>query len=258
MPRKLILPVLLLVIIASSSVTAYELEERWERSFPVAEDVEFVLQNVNGGIEVSSWDGNEILVEALIRIKAPSKSKARELHEKVDFEIEEKAGYLRIEADLPKIRQVSMGLRDHISIAVHYEVKVPRSIHLELESVNGGIDVEAVRGRFDIRTTNGSIDLRDMEGEGEVKTVNGGIECRIIEFPSEGRLGLRTTNGGVHLWLPDDVGASLEAKTINGRVDLDIPLVRSIRVKRRSISGVLGKGGGRIVVKTINGGISIE
>lgn len=258
MLRKLLLPALILAILLPSSAGAYKLEERWEQSFSVDEGIEFVLDNVNGKIEVSSWDNSEISVEALIKIKAPSKSKAEKLYEKIDFLIEQKTGYLGIKADLPKIRQVGLGLFDRISIAIHYEVRVPRFTNLDLTSVNGGIDIEDVRGRFDIGTTNGSIDMCGMEGEGDVKTVNGGIMCRIVEFPRRGRLEIKTTNGGIHLWLPDDVGGSLEAKTINGGIDLDIPLTKRIKVKRRMVSGVLGDGEGMIKVRTTNGGISIE
>lgn len=258
MLKKLLLSALALAILLPSSVSAHRLEQRWERSFPVEDGIQFVLDNVNGNIEVRSWGENEIKIDALIEIKAPSKSKAEEIYEKIEFLVEKKDGYMRIEADLPRIRQVTMGFGDHISIAIHYEIRVPRATDLDLSSVNGGIDVDEVRGQFDIRTTNGSIDLDDMEGEGEVKTINGGIKCRIVEFPKKGRLEIGTTNGGVHLWLPDDVGGTLEAKTVNGRINLDIPLTKSIKVKKRKISGVLGDGEGTIKVGTTNGRISIE
>jgi len=258
MQKKLFVFIIAAAILIPSSVSAYKLEETWKRTFSVEEGVRFVCENVNGSIEVSSWDDDEISVDATIVIKAPSKSKAKKLFEKIEFLVDEKKGYLGIEADLPRVRQVGFLFFDRISISIHYDVKVPRRTDLRLSSVNGGIDVEDVRGRFEVRTTNGSIVLRGMEGDGELRTVNGGIKCQILEFPEGGRLDVKTTNGGVRLRLPEGVGASLEAKTVNGGIDLDIPLSESIRVKRRSISGTLGEGGGTIVVKTTNGGISIE
>ena len=39
---------------------------------------------------------------------------------------------MRREADLPRIRQVTMGFGDHISIAIHYEIRVPRATDLDL------------------------------------------------------------------------------------------------------------------------------
>ncbi len=258
MSKKLLVLVLAAAILLPASASAFRLERMWERSFTVGEGAEFILENVNGDIEVSSWDGDEIEIRAEIRIKAPSKSKAEELYEKIEFLIDEKEGYLSVEADLPRMRQVGFLFGDHISIAIDYEIRVPGTTDLDLTSVNGDIDAEAVRGLFDIRTTNGSIDLRGMKGGGEVKTVNGGVKCRIVEFPKKGSLDIKTTNGGVRLYLPEGVGGSLEAKTVNGGIDLDIPLTKSIRVKRRSISGVLGDGEGKIQIRTTNGGISIE
>jgi DUF4097 and DUF4098 domain-containing protein YvlB len=258
MSKKLLVLILAAAILLPASASAFRFERTWERSFTVGEGAEFILRNVNGDIEVSSWDRDEIEVRAMIEIKGPSKSKAEELYEKIEFLIEEKERYLSIEADLPRVRQVGFLFGNHISITVDYEIRVPVTTDLDLTSVNGDVDAEAVRGRFDIRTTNGSIDLRGMKGTGEVKTVNGGVKCRIVEFPKGGSLDIKTTNGGVRLYLPEGVGGSLEAKTVNGGIDLDIPLSKSIRVKRRSISGVLGDGEGKILVKTTNGGISIE
>jgi hypothetical protein len=258
MLRKLLLSILIIAILIPSSVSAFRLERTWERSFTVGEGAEFILRNVNGEIAVSSWDRDEIEIHAEIRIKGPSKSKAEELYEKIEFLIDQKEKYLSVEADLPRIRQVGFLFGNHISITIDYEIRVPGTTDLGLTSVNGDIDAEAVRGRFDIRTTNGSIDLRGMMGAGALKTVNGGVKCRIVEFPKKGRLDIKTTNGNVRLYLPEGVGGSLEAKTVNGGVDLDIPLSKSIKVKRRSISGVLGDGEGKIQIRTTNGGISIE
>lgn len=258
MSKKVLALILAASILLPSAASAFRLERTWERSFTVGEGAEFILENVNGDIEVSSWDRDELEIVAEIRIKAPSKSKALELYEKIEFLIDEKEGYLSIEADLPRIRQVGFLFGDHTSITIDYVVRVPLATDLGLTSVNGDIDAAAVRGRFDIRTTNGSIDLRGMMGAGELKTVNGGVKCRIVEFPKKGRLDIKTTNGGVRLDLPDGVGGSLEAKTVNGGIDLDIPLSKSIKVKRRSISGVLGDGEGKILIRTTNGGISIE
>lgn len=258
MPKKLLVLILAAAILFPSSVSAYKLEERWERSFSAGEGVRFVLANVNGDIEVNSWDDDGIRVDATIIVKAPSKSKAEEIYGKIEFLVDERKGRLSIEADLPRTRQVGFLFGDHISISVHYDVRVPRMTDLDLSSVNGGIEVDGVKGRFDVSTTNGSIGLRGVEGDGGLRTVNGGIKCHIAAFPEGGCLEVKTTNGGVRLDLPDDVGGSLEAKTVNGGIDLDLPLSKSVRIKRRSISGVLGDGEGRIIVRTTNGGISIE
>lgn len=258
MNRKLCALSLLIALILPSSLSAYRLEKTWERTFTVGKDAQFVLSNVNGGIEVNAWDGDEIEVRAEVRIKAPSKSKAEELYEKIEFMVEREDDCIRVEADLPRIRLLGFPFGERSSISIRYDVKVPRRIGLNLKSVNGDIESEGVQGTFDIHTVNGEIALRSMEGGGDIATVNGGITCYLEHFPRNGELDIKTTNGGVDLRLPQDVGGKLEAKTINGSIDLDIPLTKSIRVKRRRISGVLGDGKGTIRIRTTNGSISIE
>jgi hypothetical protein len=249
---------LLVALFLPSSVSAYKLEETWERTFSVEDDARFVLENVNGSIEVDAWDGSEISVRAEIVIKARSRSKAEELFEKMEFKVEERDDYVRVEADLPRMRKLAFLFGERSSILISYEVMVPRRVCLNLRSVNGHIEAEGTEGSFDLHSVNGAIDLHSMSGEGYIDTVNGSITCSIAEFPRNGQLDIKTTNGGVQLRLPEDVDGKLDAKTWNGGIDLDIPLTKSIRVKRGRISGVLGEGGGAIKVRTLNGGISIE
>jgi hypothetical protein len=258
MNRRSAIALLIAALLVPSSLSAYWLEKTWERTFAVEGDARFALSNVNGRIDVSSWDKGEIAINAEITIKAPSKSKAEELYEKMRFIVEEQGDYVGVEADLPRIRQVGFHFGEHTSISIRYDVKVPRRVSLDVKNVNGDVEAEGIRGTFDIETVNGDIVLRSMEGEGEAMTVNGGIICSIKQFPRDGQLDIKTTNGGVSLSLPENVSSSLDAKTFNGHIDIDIALKKSIKVKRTRVSGMLGDGEGSIRVRTTNGRISID
>ena len=258
MRRRWIIPLVLLLLILPSALSAYKLNREWSKSFAVDEPVEFELRNVNGAIEVTVWDRSEISVTAEIQIKAPSKSKANELYEKLKFKVDAGGDRVSIEADLPRIRQVGFGLGDHASIRIRYEVKVPRQTSLKLKTTNGGIEARGARGAFDLETVNGGIDLLSAEGEGRIRTVNGGITCHLDEFFSGGDLELKTMNGSVELRLPEAAGGDLDAKTINGRVSLDFPLEGEVRVRRSRVSGRLGDGRGSINLRATNGQISVD
>ncbi|HSG29510.1 MAG TPA: hypothetical protein VLA34_13605, partial [Candidatus Krumholzibacterium sp.] len=67
---------------------AYRLDETWERSFDVDEGAQFGLENVNGAISVEGWDRDEIQVSARIRIKAPSKDRAKKIFRMIEFDVE--------------------------------------------------------------------------------------------------------------------------------------------------------------------------
>ncbi len=258
MRRHWIIPLMMLLLIVPTALCAYKLREEWQRSFTVDEPAELELRNSNGSIEVASWDRSEILVTARIQIKAPSKTKAEELFEKLKFEVDERGDRVCIEADLPRIRQVLFGLGGFTSINIRYDVKVPRQTSLKLKTTNGGIEARGVRGAFDLETVNGGIDLRNAEGEGRLKSVNGGVKCHLDEFFEDGDLLVKTTNGSVAVRLPEDAGGLLDAKTMNGRVNLDFTLGGDVKVKRNRVIGRLGDGGGDIELRSTNGSISLK
>jgi DUF4097 and DUF4098 domain-containing protein YvlB len=70
-------------------------------------------------------------------------------------------------------------------------------------------------------------------------------------------LNLETTNGGVHLTVPDNYNAHLETGTTNGRVSIDFPVSVQGTIGR-SLSTDLGSGGATIRVRTSNGGVKIS
>lgn len=251
----------ILLIAVPAVLSAYTLKDTWHRSFEVAEGVEFILDNVNGGIEIEGWERSDIDVYAEIKIKAPSKSKANELLRKLEFKVDAERDRVKICTERPRIRQIgflSSIFGDKSTITIRYTVKVPMRASLDVENTNGGISVDDVEGAFDFRTVNGGIDIRSFKGEGEAQTVNGAILCSIESLPPGGDLTLKTVNGGIDLRLPEGAGGTLEAKTVNGGIDLDIALRETIRIKRSSVKGVIGDGNGAVFLKTVNGRVTIE
>jgi len=141
-PILVFLTAFLLVLPAAAG--AFRLEEVRQWSFPVGENPGFELENVNGNIRVESWEGSSIEVTAEIRIKAPSKSKARSLYEGIEFVAESDASHASVRAVLPRIRQdefQDFGFGEHTALRIRYAVKVPRGTSLTVSTVNGDIEL---------------------------------------------------------------------------------------------------------------------
>ena len=68
---------------------------------------------------------------------------------------------------------------------------------------------------------------------------------------------VETSNGGVHLRVPEQYSAHLETGTVNGGLNIDFPLTVQGRLDRQ-ISADLGSGGAPIRVRTHNGGVKIS
>jgi len=69
-------------------------------------------------------------------------------------------------------------------------------------------------------------------------------------------LDVRTTNGGVHVQMPDNYNALLEAGTTNGGMHLGFPVTVTGEIGKR-ISTKIGAGGALLRFSTTNGGVHI-
>ena len=201
----------------------------------------------NGGITVRAWDRPDIRVEARIQAQAPTQSEAASL-----------ASAVRIETGGGSVRADGPDTRDNRGWSVSYEISAPRQIDLDLETVNGGLAVDGIRGDLDLNTTNGGISLTGVAGEVRGETTNGGINVALAGSGWSGEgLDLRTTNGGINLSLPANFNARLVASTVHGGVETDFPITVQGRIGRR-VDAVLGSGGPMVSLTTTNGGIRIR
>jgi DUF4097 and DUF4098 domain-containing protein YvlB len=140
---------------------------------------------------------------------------------------------------------------------VSFELMVPRGTELRLRARNGGIAMDGLTGSVEARTTNGGLRLVGGAGEIRGETTNGGLHVDLTGAGWQGRgVDLRTTNGGVDIRVPDAYSAELETGTVNGRMELDIPIMVQGRIDRR-IRTTLGGGGPLIRALTTNGGVRV-
>jgi hypothetical protein len=205
----------------------------------------------NGGIRVEGWDGNDILVRAVVQASAREEAEAKRLAGEVEIQ----AGGGRVSARGP-----DRGDNRREWWSVSYRVSVPRRSDLDLRANNGGITIANVAGTIRFDTTNGGVRLADVGGAVNGRTRNGGLRVFLggHQWDGEG-LDVETSNGGVTLAIPDQYNAQLETQTVNGGFRFDYPLTLSGELSpRRGISTTLGSGGAPVRVRTTNGGLRIE
>ena len=206
-----------------------------------------VDSRTNGGIIVIGENRKDIQLHAVIEANARNQSRAEAMIEAVRIRTEEG----RISADGP-----DAGRNEWWS--VNFELHVPMNTDLELMAQNGGISVAEVTGLLRMETMNGGIHLDGVGGDVTAETTNGGITVGLDGTRWEGRgLDATTTNGGVHVRVPDGYSAHLETATTNGGMEIDFPVTVQGRIGKR-ISADLGKGGPTIRVTTTNGGVVIR
>jgi hypothetical protein len=207
----------------------------------------FVDGRDNGGVSFYGWDKNEVLVRALIQAQADTRQEAQAL-----------AKDIKIETDGDRVRADGPPNRRYANWSVSYEVWVPRKTNLDADTHNGGVSVQGVEGRMELRAVNGGISLRDVAGDVRAETTNGGVAAYLSGATWKGEgLDLETTNGGVTLEIPRGFNAQLETGTVNGGMNIDFPITVQGTIGRR-ITTKLGNGGPRVRATTTNGGVRIR
>ncbi len=200
---------------------------------------------LNGGIRVEGVSGSETRVEAIVTIHDRiSRDRAAEL-----------ASRIEIIADGETIR--AEGPDRGSGWSVSFRVSVPHNSDLDLRTHNGGVSIEGIDGRVEFDVLNGGVKLREMAGEVRGHTTNGGLNVELDGSEWSGEtLDVRTTNGGVKLWIPEEYSAELVTGTVNGNMRFDFP-VRVQGDMRKSLRTTLGHGGPRVSVRTTNGSVTV-
>jgi hypothetical protein len=211
----------------------------------LARDGRFSLDNTNGRIEVTGWDKDEVSIEATKRA-----ANERAL-EQMRIEIDGDRDHVRVRTRYPRPRWFGGSGR------VDYLVRVPREARVEVENVNGRVEIRGVAAAVEASTVNGSVEIHDATGAVDASAVNGAVEASLTRLDPEGRSKLRTTNGSVRLTLPRDANAEIEASTVNGGVGCDFELDGE-RKSRRRLSGRIGTGGARFDLAAVNGSVNID
>jgi len=240
----------------------YKATETFEKSYDFASGGELILENVNGSVEVTAWDEEKVQLIAKKEARASSTSRAQEAVKKVKIEVNQTANSLEIKTYDP-FRKRGRGISrllsgDFVSVSVAYTLMVPRKTDLNLETVNGTISIEKVKGAHASRTVNGAIKVNRASGSFEGKTTNGSIKVELEEVEPSSLVSLKTVNGSVNLSLPPEVRADIRAHTVNGSISTDFSVEVSGRVSRRRLQGYINGGGAEIDLGTVNGSIHLR
>ncbi|MBA3439619.1 MAG: hypothetical protein H0T92_07105 [Pyrinomonadaceae bacterium] len=201
----------------------------------------------NGGVRINGWERGDILVRACIQTAADTEAEAREL-----------AAQLRVQTTGAQIRAEGPENSEDRSWSVSFEVFVPHESNLSLQTHNGGIRIDDVRGQIKFAASNGGVSLKALGGSVRGSTTNGGLSIDLAgnSWNGEG-LDVRATNGGVKMSVPENYSARLETGTVNGGLQVDFPVTVQGRINKE-LSFTLGSGGSMVRALTTNGGVVIK
>ncbi|MEJ2420649.1 MAG: hypothetical protein P8018_02800 [Acidobacteriota bacterium] len=224
---------------ACSPSRAASVTERVEKTFTMQKGGSLSVSNVNGGITLKSWDKNEVQIVAIKRAKASSEDQAKKV-------------------------------LSEITKSVTYTINAPSSIHVKLESVNGGIQVDSPGSEIQAETVNGKIGITrggllsattvngaiafDVDNVRKVETTNGSVHGTIRSLKPS-RASLETVNGSLRVAVNKSAAFHLDAENVNGSIDCGFP---SMSGSRHSLGGEVNGGGETLHMEAVNGSIAVH
>jgi len=228
---SLIVPAALLV-----AAPLADAAQNLSRRASVAADAAIEVSNIEGRIDVSAWDRNEVELTALLESDK----------DRLEFEATDRQ--VRIKVVKPK------GHYDDDSNDAILTLSIPRGARLSAQTVSADVTVAGVKGEQRLNTVSGDVwteaydqpvGLRTISGDGTIRgtggkaavsieSVSGSVEASGIRGGLDGE----AVSGSLKV----DIAAAerLVMKTISGDIDARAELTPTARVEMESISGTIG------------------
>jgi YbbR domain-containing protein len=240
---------ILAAAMALVSAAAAKSTEKIEQTYPLNADGAISLTNVNGDVQIDTWDRNEV---SLYAEKIASSDDGLAL---IDVKVEHTPEHLNIKVEhQKKFKFWTVFNRSE----VRFKLRVPAGVTLKkIDVVNSDVTVKGVRGHVNLNSINGSIEADGLAAGGSFDTVNGSISASFAKLSAGDKVLLDTVNGSCKVTLPADAAFNLDADSVNGSITCDYPITIG-RSGRRHLAGAVNGGGAKVSLDSVNGGLRIR
>ncbi|HEY6373723.1 MAG TPA: DUF4097 family beta strand repeat-containing protein [Candidatus Sulfotelmatobacter sp.] len=229
------------------------LTEEFHQTYALTADGRVELDNINGDVHISSWDRNEVKVDAV------KYADTKERLDEAKIEINAGTDSISIRTKYPNHDHTWNWGSHNNPAGVEYTLTVPRTARLdEIKLINGELDINGVSGEVNASCINGRLEAHNLAGRARLSNINGRLDARFDQLSGQ-RVELNSVNGSVDLTIPSDSNAEIEATTVSGGINNDFGLhVNHHRFVGHDLRGELGSGGARIKISNVNGRIEVR
>src|SRR5687767_4025367 len=224
--------------------------QEWNRKYSLMPGGRVEVVNVNGPVEVGVGPAGTVTVAAVLTTRAMSEERAKQILSEARIEESATPEHIRV-ATVRRDRSRGPG-----GLEVAYKVTVPADARVEMSANNGSLKAEGLRGHVKASMVNGDIDLTGLTGTLDAASVNGSMSVKMGEVT--GRMRLESMNGRISLEVPKNTKATLNVRSMNGRITvngLETPKIEGDRI--RNLESALNGGGPEIDLRVTNGRITI-
>ncbi len=196
--------------LTAGSLSAAEIDDTLNHSFPVDPGGRLVLDVDRGSVEVQGVENaSSVVVEVTRKASARSEARARELLE--DHQVEFSQDGTVVEVKGRSSRASSWSWFRGQNLQVNYRITVPRRFQAQLRTAGGSIQVTTVEGEVQAKTSGGALKFGELKGPINGRTSGGSISAKNCQ----GELDVETSGGGIQL---GEIQGNVKAHTSGGSI----------------------------------------
>jgi hypothetical protein len=222
------------------------------RTFDFQAGGTLTLEQSLGNVRITGWDQESVEVVAepsALRQEGKPRLQATtlwDLEPSVDIK---KSG------DGIRVRTRSLG-GPWSSGGVDYAIRVPHSVNLNgIKVERGDVEISDVYGRLDADVASGRLTVVNFSGPLRAAIGTGAADVELLDVRDTDTVEITVGEGDLTLRLQPEANVEVEAETPVG--EISSPLPWGSKLPARTLSGRLGSGGARIVLKALQGNIRI-
>lgn len=258
----------LLLAFATLALAATAQADQWTKSFAVSGKPELRVNTRDGNIRIDPWD--KLTVD--VQITTENWKIGQDGLEIRDHQVGNS-----VSLDVPTSRnEVHFGWGYHPQRRVDIVIHMPREARLDLNTRDGNILIHNMKGDFTTKSGDGHQELSQIDGslnagsgDGSieltgrfdrlhVRSGDGRVEARVLPGSKmAGDWSMRAGDGNIHVMLPPDFSADLEALTGDGHIDFELP-VQMVGRMGRNVRGKINGGGAVLNLHTGDGSIRVD
>ncbi len=133
------------------------------------------IHNIYGSVEVEPGDGNAIVVEVTLRIRASDRVEARRLEPELVFTIERRDGNYVVDSNRDEL---SSGDRRRFRSSLW--VQVPQESEVEVDNKYGTVQVTGLKGDQRVRNRFGPTTVHDVDGDLRIDDAYGDVVAEFV------------------------------------------------------------------------------
>jgi len=228
---------LLAAAVVAAVAAPAEAQQSITKRASVAPDATVEVSNVQGTVDITAWDKNE--VELVAELES----------DKDELEFEASERHVRIEVERPSGKYGHHGDEEDAILSLH----VPKGVRLIVDTVSADINVAGVRGEQALQSVSGEVDTHAFDAPVKAASVSG----EITVTGNGGKAGVETENvsGGSTVTgvrgnyqgdvVSGEINATIAAaervqlNSVSGDIEIDAALTSTSRIDMESVSGVL-------------------